>query len=117
MNAIHLASDVTHDVRTNLDNLVVQMEKSQRIFVRATAAQKAIIEAAAEATKTSVSEFILESAIRDARDAIQDKTVFVVSPEVFDQMEELLAAPPVPNPGLEELHRRADAFWAKHAAK
>jgi uncharacterized protein (DUF1778 family) len=117
MNAIHLASEVTHDVRTKLDNLVVQMEKNQRIFVRVTAAQKAIIEAAAEVTKTSVSEFMLESAVRDARDAIQDKTVFVVTPEIFAQMEERLAAPPTPNPGLEELFRRAQAWREANAAK
>jgi len=106
MNVNSLASEVTHNVRTKIDDLVVSMDKSERVFLRASAAQKSIIEAAATAMHKSVSEFILDSAVRDATDALLDQRVFVVSPEVFAQVEDLLAGPPTSNPGLDDLRSR-----------
>ena len=93
-------------MRTKLENLVVSVEKNERVFMRASAAQKSIIEAAAIATQKSVSGFILDSAVRDATDALLDQRVFVVSPEVFAQVEDLLAGPPTSNPGLDDLRSR-----------
>ena len=75
--------------------------RTQRIDLRATPLQEALIQQAASQTDRSVSEFILSSATLEAERVLADRRWFSVSSEQFDAIEAVLDAP------LEETSRFA----------
>ena len=75
--------------------------RTQRIDLRATPRQEALIQQAASQTDCSVSEFILSSATLEAERVLAGRRWFSVSSEQFDAIEAVLDAP------LEETSRFA----------
>lgn len=71
--------------------------KTQRLNVRATVRQEALLRRAAEATDSSLTEFIMSSAVEQAERVLADRRWFAVSEEQFDEFvrltEEPLATP------------------------
>lgn len=61
------------------------MAKEERINVRASTKQKQLLAHAAAATGVSISEFMLERALRDAQDAILDQRIFYLTPDEFEE--------------------------------
>ncbi|MGH7086439.1 MAG: DUF1778 domain-containing protein, partial [Acetobacteraceae bacterium] len=53
--------------------------KEETIEIRTASSTKALLAAAARARHTSMSEFILSSAVREAENALADRRVFQVS--------------------------------------
>lgn len=67
--------------------------KSQRINLRASERQEALIRQAAEVTDSSVSDFILSSATERAERVLADRRWFVATEEQYDLFVQALEAP------------------------
>ncbi|MCA9858651.1 MAG: DUF1778 domain-containing protein [Thermomicrobiales bacterium] len=80
--------------------------RDQAINIRATRQQRDLIDHAASVLGKSRSDFMLESACLAAEDALLDRTYFVLDPDSFDQLTELLENPPDPPEGLREFLAR-----------
>lgn len=77
--------------------------KAERIYLRVSKAQKAVIASAAAAQHKGVTEFILDSIMRQAEETILDQRLFILSNEDFEDLENQLAKPAKANPKLETL--------------
>jgi len=86
--------------------------KDDVIQIRASAETKAILNRAAALRGQKLSEFMLESARRQAEDALLDQRVFFLQPDAYDEFLALLDAPPKASPQLRELMQRK-APWEK----
>ncbi|MCQ2443900.1 MAG: DUF1778 domain-containing protein [Mailhella sp.] len=84
--------------------------RSQRLGIRASAAQVALLKKAAEATHKTLSEFILDTACRDAQKTLLDQRLFVVDENTGKRFLELLDEPAEASSGLEKL-RDVHAPW------
>ncbi|MBM3752470.1 MAG: DUF1778 domain-containing protein [Acidobacteria bacterium] len=80
------------------------------INLRATRKQKTLIDQAAEAQGRSRSEFMLDSACREAENVLLDRRFFVLSEKAYKQFSALLDRPAKPNPKLAAL-LRSKAPW------
>ncbi len=80
--------------------------KDDIIQIRASAETKAILNRAAALRGQKLSEFMLESARRQAEEALLDQRVFFLEPQAYDAFLALLDAPAKPVPHLAELMRR-----------
>lgn len=67
--------------------------KSQRINLRASERQEEILRQAAEAAHTSMTDFILGSAVEHAERVLADRRWFAATPEQYDQFVALLDSP------------------------
>lgn len=67
--------------------------KSQRINLRASQRQEAILRRAAEASHTSMTDFILGSAVDRAERILADRHWFAATPEQYEQFVVLLDHP------------------------
>jgi len=85
--------------------------KDDVIQIRASAETKAILTRAAALRGQKLSEFMLDSARRQAEDALLDQRNFFLEPEAYDAFLALLDAPAKPNQRLIELMSRKGP-WA-----
>ena len=67
--------------------------RSERIDLRASARQEAILRQAAEAADTSMTDFILGSAVLHAERVLADRRWFTATSDQFDEFVRLLDAP------------------------
>ncbi|MCF8144701.1 MAG: DUF1778 domain-containing protein [Deltaproteobacteria bacterium] len=79
------------------------VSKSSRIGLRATPEQEAVLRLAAEISRKSVTEFVIDSACQAAEQALLDQRIFMVSGKTYQEFLGLLDRPPQPNTGLEDL--------------
>jgi uncharacterized protein (DUF1778 family) len=82
--------------------------KSQRINLRATARQEALLRRAATATEHRMTDFILDSAVEHAERVLADRRWFTATEE---QYEAFLLALDAPLPS----HRKFDALLARES--
>jgi uncharacterized protein (DUF1778 family) len=87
---------------------VATPRKDERLYVRVTAKQAAVIRQAAEAQGRTMTDFILDSATERAEELLVDRRSFVASPEAWDQFVAALDAPAEPVPALVELFTDPD---------
>ena len=80
--------------------------KDDIIQIRASAETKAILNRAAALRGQKLSEFMLDSARRQAEEALLDQRVFFLEPQAYEAFLALLDAPAKPVPQLTELMRR-----------
>lgn len=83
-----------------------QTRKDEVIQIRASAETKAILIRAAALRGQKLSDFILDSARRQAEDALKDQRNFFLEPGAYDAFLELLDAPTKPDARLVELMNR-----------
>jgi uncharacterized protein (DUF1778 family) len=83
-----------------------RVRKDDVIQIRASAETKAILTRAAALRGQKLSEFMLDSARRQAEDALLDQRNFFLEPEAYDAFLALLDAPARPNARLMELMSR-----------
>ena len=62
------------------------MAKNERLDLRVTSPQKRLLQQAANLKGETVSDFVLSSAMASADEALLDQRVFLLEPEVFDQL-------------------------------
>lgn len=78
-------------------------QRGETINLRASRRQKALIDRAAAALGRSRSDFMLDTACREAESVILDRRYFSVSEDQFRQFMTLLDRPPKDNPKLRRL--------------
>ncbi|MDQ2901029.1 MAG: DUF1778 domain-containing protein [Acidobacteriota bacterium] len=86
--------------------------RGETINLRASRTQKTLIDRAAETLGRSRSDFMLETACREAKTVLLDRRYFVVPEAAFKQFTALLDKPPRDNPRLRRL-LRTKAPWEK----
>ena len=84
--------------------------RSQRIEVRATPEDRALIDRAVAVAGTSVTAFVLSSVTTAARRVLADRTEFVLSPEPADAWDAINERPARDLPRLRELMQRPSLF-------
>jgi len=77
--------------------------RDQNINIRISRQQRAVIDQAAQALGKSRSDFMVESAYREAEQVLLDRTVFTLDEQAFAEFEALLDAPPAPTEALRQL--------------
>ena len=78
-------------------------QRGETINLRATGQQKALIDQAAEALGRSRSDFMLDTACREAEAVLLDRRYFVLPEEVLKKFTAMLDKPPKENPRLRRL--------------
>jgi len=86
--------------------------RSEKLDLRLTLEAKTALQAAAAASNRSVSEFVLESALACADEALADRRNFGLSPDQWKGFLAALDAPPRPLPRLERLLKEPGFFDA-----
>jgi len=77
--------------------------KSSRIGLRATPEQEAVLRYAAEISRKSLTEFVIDSACQAAEQTLLDQRIFMVSGKRYQEFLRLLDRPADSNTGLEDL--------------
>ena len=77
--------------------------KNERIGLRASEQQRALLLAASQAEGTTVSDFILRHATRAAEDVLADRRVFMVATDVWNRFAKVLERPATEVAGLNDL--------------
>jgi uncharacterized protein (DUF1778 family) len=77
--------------------------RGETINLRASWKQKVLIDRAAEALGRSRSDFMLDTACREAESVLLDRRYFALSEEAFKRFTSVLDRPPKDNPRLRRL--------------
>jgi len=77
--------------------------RGETINLRASRNQKVLIDRAAEALGRSRSDFMLDTACREAESVLLDRRYFTLSEEAFKRFTRMLDSPPKDNPRLRRL--------------
>jgi uncharacterized protein (DUF1778 family) len=80
--------------------------RSEKLDLRLSPQAKRTLVAAAASANRSVSEFVLEGALRHAEETLADRRTFLLEDAVWDSFVALLDAPPRVIPELAELLAR-----------
>jgi uncharacterized protein (DUF1778 family) len=86
--------------------------RGETINLRASQRQKALIDRAAETLGRSRSDFMLETACREAEAVLLDRRYFSLSAEAFKRFTSMLDRPPASNPKLLRL-LQTKAPWTR----
>lgn len=84
--------------------------RDQRLNFRASADQQQLIRQAAEATDSTVTDFILGSVLQHAERVLADRAWFVAGEAQWAEFQALLEAPLEPMPKLRHLLHRESPF-------
>lgn len=77
--------------------------KKERLGLRVSAAQRALLDEASRTSETTLSEFVLTAATRAAEDVLADRRRFALPNDRWDEFVRLLDAPPRTLPRLRRL--------------
>jgi uncharacterized protein (DUF1778 family) len=88
----------------------VRSTRSAKLDLRLTPEAKRKLQTAAESTGQSVSDFVLESALVRADQALADRTYFGLDRECWEKFLEALDAPPREIPRLARLLQEPSVF-------
>jgi len=92
--------------------MVQSVRKDDVIQIRASAETKAVLNRAAALRGQKLSEFMLDSARRQAEEAILDQRIFFLDAQAHERFLALLDAPTKPSKHLKSLMARKPA-WEK----
>lgn len=84
--------------------------RSVKLDLRLTPAAKQTLQAAAAASRRSVSDFVLESALARADEALADRRSFGLNANQWQAFMAALDAPPRPLPRLQQLLKEPGFF-------
>jgi uncharacterized protein (DUF1778 family) len=84
--------------------------RSERVDLRMTQDAKRTLQQAAAVTHKTVSEFLLDSGLNAAYDALADRRVFQLDDAKWEAFQTALTTPPRDNPGLRALLARKPAW-------
>jgi uncharacterized protein (DUF1778 family) len=86
------------------------LTRREKLDLRLTAADKQTLQAAAAASRRTVSEFVLESALARADETLADRQVFRLSERQWKAFLAALDAPPRPTPRMDRLLQEPGFF-------
>ncbi|MGH8055631.1 MAG: DUF1778 domain-containing protein [Candidatus Entotheonellia bacterium] len=84
--------------------------RNQKLDLRLTPSAKALLQIAAQAERRSVSEFVLESALRRAEETLPDRQRFGLDAARWEAFQAALDAPPRAIPRLTRLMQEPSVF-------
>lgn len=87
-----------------------RINRTEKLDLRLTPEAKHTLTAAAHAQRRSLSEFVLESALGRAEEALADRRVFQLPPEKWKAFVAALDAPPRDLPRLRKLLNEPGVF-------
>ncbi|MHC1725856.1 MAG: DUF1778 domain-containing protein [Syntrophobacteraceae bacterium] len=87
--------------------------RSEKLDLRLSKSAKQTLQAAAAAARKSVSEFVLETALREAEERLADRSIFTLDSQSWEAFIAALDAPPRRHPHLERLFREPSVFEPK----
>jgi uncharacterized protein (DUF1778 family) len=90
-----------------------RIKRTEKLDLRLSRAAKQTLQAAAAAERKSVSEFVLDTALREAEERLADRRMFTLDRKAWDAFVAALDAPPRRHPRLERLFREPSAFDQK----
>lgn len=91
-------------------------KKAERLSLRASDPDKRLIARAARKRKTTMTNYILESALVRAEQDMMDESVFQISDENWNAFVAAVDRPPRVNPALQKLFRKKSVFSQKVGA-
>jgi uncharacterized protein (DUF1778 family) len=77
--------------------------RTDKLDIRITPEAKAILQQAAKERHTTISQFVLESALASASAVLAERTRFSLAPDQWQAFMEALDAPPRHHPRMERL--------------
>lgn len=86
--------------------------RSKRLELRTTAEERALIDHAAQVKGGDLTEFVISSAVTEARRVLADRTTFVLDEQRLKAWESVNAKPAKELAGLRELMERPSPFNA-----
>src|SRR5436305_177715 len=86
--------------------------RNEKLDLRLTPSAKRVLQTAARATRKTVSEFVLESALARAEETLPDRQHFGLDAEHWAAFQAALDGPPRPAPRLAKLLREPSVFRA-----
>jgi len=95
-------------------NMAAPSTRTEKLDLRLTRHAKRALQAAAAAERRSVSEFVLESALARAEQALADRRTFSLNSAQWKAFLQALDAPPRPLPGMELLLKEPGFFDDSH---
>lgn len=84
--------------------------RTEKIDVRVSSSAKAKLQAAAAASRRSMTDFVMESALARAEEALADRRIFGLDAERWAGFLKALDAPPRPLPRLKALLTKRGFF-------
>lgn len=87
--------------------------RTEKLDLRLSKSAKQTLQAAAAGTQKSLSEFVLETALREAEERLADRAIFTLDGEKWQAFVAALDAPPRHHPRLERLLREKSVFDAE----
>lgn len=84
--------------------------RTEKLDLRLTPSAKRVLQSAATATKRSVSEFVLESALARAEETLPDRQRFGLDAERWAAFQAALDAPALPSLRLKKLLQKPGVF-------
>lgn len=84
--------------------------RTEKLDLRLTPSAKLVLQNAAQAARRSVSDFVLESALARAADALPDRERFGLTAAQWEAFQTALSAPPPPAPRLARLLNEPSVF-------
>lgn len=84
--------------------------RNEKLDLRLTLSAKRALQSAAAATRCSVSEFVLESALARAAETLPDRQCFGLSAKQWAAFQAALDAPPAPAKRLAKLLNQPSVF-------
>jgi uncharacterized protein (DUF1778 family) len=94
-------------------HMPARVARTEKLDLRLTSHAKRTLQAAAGAQNRSVSEFVLESALARADEALADRRTFQLSADQWKAFITALDAPPLRLPRLERLLNEPGFFDAR----
>jgi uncharacterized protein (DUF1778 family) len=82
---------------------VRRSSKTGRLDIRVTAEARHILQQAAQERHTTISQFVLESALTSAGNVLAERSQFMLSAQQWELFLAALDAPPRPHPRMERL--------------
>jgi uncharacterized protein (DUF1778 family) len=89
---------------------MANQHRTDRIDLRISTEAKQALQAAAMARQTSVSDFVLASALKAADEALADRRQFSLNADQWAAFQAALDAPPQSHPRLKQLLRERGVF-------
>lgn len=105
-------SDPDRSTPTAVAGLASTATAKRSINLRIEAGTRQIIDDAAAVLGKTRTEFMIETARREAVDVLLDQRLYVLDPARYDAFMQAIDTPPTPGPKLRSLLRRAPA-WQK----
>jgi len=90
--------------------MTTRSQRTDRIDLRVTPEAKKALQTAAESRHKTVTEFVLDSALRAADAELADRRLFNLSTDQWKAFQAALDAPPRSTPRLEKLLREQGVF-------